>query len=160
MGILLFFNKDNLRKLIASGSSLLPGSSTINFDRIAKEKIFEAIDSANLQQWRDLKNDYLLLKYRLGRIPKMIDFVEQGFRDPFQFVLYSKSYFNFVSKNETNLKESISNEHVVMLELFSLEIANTKRIEEVLILKELVLNKQVDISKIKTQLENEYYKLV
>lgn len=43
------YNKDALRKLIASGSSLIPGCSTINFDQISKEKIFESIDSANMQ---------------------------------------------------------------------------------------------------------------
>ena len=33
------FNKDNLRKMINSGSSMLPGASTINFDEISRENI-------------------------------------------------------------------------------------------------------------------------
>jgi hypothetical protein len=34
---------------------MIPGSSTINFDEITKEKIFQSIDSANMQLLSDLK---------------------------------------------------------------------------------------------------------
>lgn len=33
------YNKDTIRKLLSSGSSFIPGTSTINFDKIAREKI-------------------------------------------------------------------------------------------------------------------------
>ncbi len=49
------YNKDSLRKLITEGSRMIPGASTINFDKITKEKIFESIDSANMQLYADLK---------------------------------------------------------------------------------------------------------
>ncbi|NQY88649.1 MAG: hypothetical protein HRT51_13055 [Colwellia sp.] len=51
---------------MSSGSSLWPGTSTINFDSIAKERIYAAIDSTNLQTKKDLLRDYNLLKYKLG----------------------------------------------------------------------------------------------
>ena len=86
------YNKDTIRKLIASGSSLIPGSSTINFDKISKEKIFNSINSANLQIRRDLVNDYKLLKYKIGRVPTMVDFMKNKSRDPQLFVENSKSY--------------------------------------------------------------------
>ena len=50
------YNKDKLRRLILSGNNLIPGSSTINFDAITKERIFSSIDSANMQKFADLKN--------------------------------------------------------------------------------------------------------
>ncbi|HAW80273.1 MAG TPA: DUF3427 domain-containing protein, partial [Balneola sp.] len=34
------YNKDSLRKLITEGSRMIPGASTINFDKITKERIF------------------------------------------------------------------------------------------------------------------------
>ena len=43
------YNKDSLRKLITEGSKMIPGCSTINFDEITKERIFQSIDSANMQ---------------------------------------------------------------------------------------------------------------
>jgi hypothetical protein len=75
------YNKDSLRKLITEGSRMIPGSSTINFDEITKEKIFQSIDSANMQLLSDLKKDYNLLKLKLV-IPMMVDFIEHGSRDP------------------------------------------------------------------------------
>ena len=78
---------------------MLHGSSTINFDEITKEKIFKSIDSANMKILSDLKKDYNLLKYRLGHLPMMMDFMKYESRNPFLFVEYSKSYYNFVVKS-------------------------------------------------------------
>ncbi|MFN0188439.1 MAG: DUF3427 domain-containing protein [Bacteroidia bacterium] len=142
------YNKDSLRKFMTSGSSLIPGTSTINFDKITKDRIFAAIDTANLQQKKDLVDDYNLLKFRLGRIPMMVDFIEQGSRDPQLFVNYSRSYFNFVSTQETGLREKITPTQSKLLELFSTEIANGKRIEEIVILKLLLEKKEINFKEI------------
>lgn len=132
------YNKDSLRKLITEGSRMIPGASTINFDEITKERIFQSIDSANMQLLSDLKKDYNLLKFRLGRIPMMMDFIEHGSRDPFLFVDYTKSYYNFIIKVDKEEKPELSKEQVKLLELFSKEINNSKRVEESLILKLLI----------------------
>ncbi len=132
------YNKDTLRKLMLSGSSLIPGASTINFDKITHDRIFASIDKANLQLKKDLVKDYELLKFKIGKIPMMMDFVEHGSRDPQLYVNYSKSYFNFVSNQEENFQNKLSDKEIKLLELFSNEIANTKRVEEVIILKNLI----------------------
>jgi superfamily II DNA or RNA helicase len=134
------FNKDTLRNLISTGSALMPGSSTVNFDRITKEKIFDAIDSAKLEMKKDLVNDYQLLKFKIGRIPKMIDFLESGSRDPFLYVNYSKSYLNFLLSIKEIENENLTKNHLRLIELFSIEINNSKRIEETILLNELLLN--------------------
>lgn len=140
------FNKDTLRKLLSSGSTDLPGVSTINFDRISKEKIFESIDAANMRLLRDLKKDYFLLKYRLGRIPMMMDYLVSNSRNPFLFIKYSKSYFNFVLKVDKEADYKLTNELSDLLELFSIEINNGKRVEDSLILFELVVNGNDDLN--------------
>ncbi|MDO6598808.1 DUF3427 domain-containing protein [Tenacibaculum sp. 1_MG-2023] len=137
------YNKDSLRKLISEGSRMIPGSSTINFDRISKEKIFNAIDSANLKKLADLKNDYELLKYKLGRKPLMMDFIEHGSRDPYLYVEYSKSYYNFIIKVEKEYEQKIPSKGIKILELFSKEINNAKRITESILLKELIHNNSI-----------------
>lgn len=149
------YNKDALRKLISSGSSLIPGCSTINFDRISKDKIFESIDSANMQLKKDLVQDYNLLKRKMGRIPMMIDFINHGSRDPQLYVNYSKSYFNFVAGQE-DFNGRINEKQKKLLELFSNEINNSKRIEETILLKNLILNESVDLNEFKTQIKNKY----
>ena len=151
------FNKDVLRKLLSDGSTALPGVSTINFDRISKEKIFESIDSANMCLLRDLKKDYLLMKFRLGRTPMMADFIDSNSRDPFLFVKYSKSYYNFVTKVDSDFDSSLNKELVDLLNLFSLEINNGKRIEESIILKELLFSDELKISKLKQIVLDTYF---
>ena len=150
------YNKDTLRKLITEGSRMIPGASTINFDEITKEKIFQSIDSANMQLFADLKKDYNLLKYKLGRIPMMMDFIEHGSRDPYLYVNYSNSYYNFVLKVEKDYKSNLSVQEIKLLELFSKEINNGKRIEESFILKSLMSVKSIDFEKIKNLIISTY----
>ena len=150
------FNKDTLRKLISEGSKIIPGSSTINFDEISKEKIFKSIDSANMRLLSDLKKDYNLMKYRLGHVPMMTDFLVNESRDPFLFVDYSKSYYNFVVKVDKDFKPALKNEQIELLELFSREINNAKRIEESYILKELILDNRLSIDRLKKEINSKY----
>ena len=151
------YNKDVLRKYMANGSSIMPGTSTINFDRISQKRIFESIDSAKMYLKKDLVNDYLLLKFKLGRIPMMIDFIEHGSRDAQLYVNYSKSYFNFVLTQEEIFENQIDPNEKKLLELFSNEINNSKRIEESIILRMLIEMKSLSIEEVKAKIRNEYY---
>ena len=150
------FNKDTLRKLISEGSKMLHGSSTINFDEISKEKIFQSIDSANMRILSDLKKDYQLLKFRLGRIPMMTDFLNHESRDPFLFIEYSKSYFNFVKKADQDFDIILDKKRLHLLELFSREINNSKRIEESLILRKLLDSSELKTSVLKSLISRKY----
>lgn len=140
------YNKDSLRKLITEGSRMIPGASTINFDEITKDRIFQSIDSANMKLLSDLKKDYNLLKFKLGRIPMMMDFIEHGSRDPYLYVNYSKSYYNFIVKVEKDYSSELSNKHIKLLELFDVEINNSKRVEESYILRELINKNELSVS--------------
>lgn len=92
------YDKDRLRRLLVSGSDCLPGTSTINFDEISREKIFASINSANMQLFRDLQQDFVSLQTRLGKIPLMVDFLDHDLRDPSSFANYSKSFYAFSKK--------------------------------------------------------------
>ena len=144
------YNKDSLRKLITDGSRMIPGASTINFDKITKERIFQAIDSANMQLYSDLKKDYNLLKFKLGRIPMMMDFIEHGSRDPYLYINHSNSYFNFIAKQESDYSATFSPKLKKLLELFSKEINNSKRVEESLIIKLLIESGNLSTNELKT----------
>jgi len=146
-------SKDNLRKLVSSGSALIPGASTINFDEITKEKIFESIDSANLNRKKDLLNDYNLLKFRLGRKPMMTDFLEYESRDPYQYVEYSGSLYNFTYNEEGNFDlTQLSNEANKLLEYLCKNINDGARAIESLLLLMLIEREEINFS----NLENEH----
>ncbi len=150
------YNKDHLRKLINGGSSSIPGTSTINFDKISKERIYKAIDAANMKRLAELKKDYDLLKFELGHPPMMVDFLEHGTRDPFLYVEYQKSFFNFSARYEESLKDKLSTKQRVLLEAFSREINNAVRIEESLILKLLFENETVTTSHVIAKTKERY----
>jgi superfamily II DNA or RNA helicase len=143
------YNKDTIRKLMTSGSDLIPGQSTINFDRITRERIYAAIDTANLSKKKDLVKDYELLKYKLGRIPTMVDFLEHGSRDPELFVDYNKSYYNFIKDIDSAVSYTLSSRHCKVLELFSNEINNAIRVEESIILIHLIEQGSLKIERLK-----------
>ena len=151
------YNKDTLRKMISGGSRMLPGSSTINFNKITKEAIYASIDKTNMQVKKDLNKDYDLLKYKLGYQPMMMDFIKHGSRDPFQYVSYSKSsYYAFISTKESKLSNLISGNDLLLLKYFSKEINNSKRVEESLILYHLINDGFTNFEKINTDLKLKY----
>jgi phage repressor protein C with HTH and peptisase S24 domain len=150
------YNKDTLRKLVSSGSELIPGASTVNFDEISMKRIFEAIDNGNLQQQSALIADYKLLKFKLGRIPMMVDFLKHNSRDPIQYVQNTnwRSYFIFISTQEREFVNILSTDQIEIIRFVNSEISNAKRIEDVLMLSLLVKNNAISIENYKSELCN------
>ena len=150
------YNKDTLRKLISVGSEAIPGTSTVNFDVIAKKQIFKAIDYSNLQLKKDLIDDYKRLKNKLGRMPMMCDFLDTKSRDPKSYVEYAKSYFSFIQLIETELQNQLSTQQKELLALFSQEIANGKRSEEAALLKLLIEKNNCTETELKSVISEKY----
>lgn len=146
------YNKDTIRKLINTGSSTIPGCSTISFDRITKERIYKSIEETNLSTKAELKKEYELMKYRLGRNPMMSDFLEQGGREPFAFVEYKNksSYYDFVKSIDNENHPDMEPEDKRLLAFYSSEILNCKRFEEAALLVLLKAKQQVKIDEFKS----------
>lgn len=143
------YNKETIRNYIGNGSNLIPGASTINFDRITKEVILKSINQSNLQTKRELVKDFINLQNKIGKTPTMMDFIHHGFRDPFQYVQEYKSYYGFLKTREQILIEEYPLEIKEIIDLFSFHIADGKRIEEIIILNEILTNGKIYKSKIK-----------
>jgi len=150
------FDKSKIKKMLVNESTLIPGSSTINFDKISKERIFKALDLANLKTRKDLIKDYELLKYKLGKTPMMTDFIEINSRDPKTYVDYSKSYYNFILTQEKDLISHMDEREKKLLEFFSTDIANLKRIEEVLVMSHLIEKNNCGVEELKDEILKKY----
>ncbi len=150
------YNKDTLRKLINSGNSFIPGSSTVNFDYITRQKIFESINMAKMNSKKELLKEYNLLKYKLGRVPLMMDFIEHGSRDPYAYVEYSNSYYNFVSSYDEMFDGSLSVNEKGYLEFYSKEVGNGKRIEDIIILEEAIQSTSISLENAREKINDKY----
>ena len=97
------YNKDSLRKGTFD-TSYITGISSINFEAIAKERIYKAIDDVKLDSMKSIKDAYAKLKIRLNRVPMLVDFLEQKSIDPYLIVSGKvsniKTYYDFLLKND------------------------------------------------------------
>lgn len=134
------YNKDNIRHYIAEGNRFIFGSSTIHFDKIARQKIYQAIDSAKLSDTALLKNEYLQLKQKLGKIPSIFDFSQFGSIDILKFLDKFKTYHNFLQKYDRDYTIRFNTIQEEILYFISYRFAKGKRIHELIALKLLLKN--------------------
>lgn len=143
------YNKDRLRRLLGAGSSLIPGASSISFDKISRDRVFASIDTAKLNTKKGLTQDFDLLKFRIGRNPMMLDFIKYEARDPYQYVDYSGSLLAFTAAKS---KFEVSTEHLKLIEFLSKHVCDGVRLEEAVILKQLVLKESTQLDLIEKEI--------
>lgn len=154
------YNKDNIRRYVRQGVKALEGASTIHFDEIARKRIYESIDSANFSEMKLIKECYKNLKYKLGRIPNLMDYEEYGEIDVMRIFENASlgSYHKFLKKVEKDeYKVDFSTIEEKYLEYVSTKFANGKRLHELLILNELLdgNNKNV-VSRVMNEMQNNF----
>ena len=121
------YDKDNLRKYITEGSSVIPGCSTIDFDLISKDLIYRNIDNSNLRQFAFLKKEYFSLKNRLGHIPSIADFHRENAIDVLNFIDYAGSYYSFLRKADDEYEIELSKDEETVLKFVSRKFEDGKR---------------------------------
>lgn len=132
------YNKDNLRVFIKEGSTIIPGCSTISFDRVSETRIFRALDEGKFSASKLIRDEYENLKQVLGRIPSLLEFDENESIDP--LIIFNKygSYHAFLEKYEKTYSTSFTLAQCNALKFISRKMANGKRIEDLVLIKLLV----------------------
>lgn len=151
------YNKDNIRHYVAEGNRFIFGSSTIHFDKIARQKIYQAIDSAKLSDTALLKNEYLQLKQKLGKIPSIFDFSQFASIDILKFLDKFKTYHNFLQKYDRDYTIRFTKIQEEILYFISYRFAKGKRIHELIALKLLLKNTSHLLMDIKQILTTKYH---
>ncbi|SCX02495.1 Helicase conserved C-terminal domain-containing protein [Lachnospiraceae bacterium YSD2013] len=147
------YNKDTIRRYLMEGGRVIPGASTVHFDEISRGRIYESIDRMATTK-KMLTEKYNILKDRLGCIPTILDFYENGEIDPMLFVEYSGSYDKFVRLVDKEYKITFSDKEERILEYVSNVIMNGKRIHELLMLRLLLDNGEFSKNEFREALEN------
>ena len=135
------YNKDAIRKYVMEGTRVIPGASSVHFDKISRQRIFEKIDEMTIGK-RMLKENYVNLKYKLGRQPRIMDFYEHGEVDPLLIIEKFGSYHKYLQYCEKEYDVVFTESEEQTLAFISAYIVNGKRLEELLLL-EMLANGQI-----------------
>ena len=152
------FDKDYIRRYLMEGSKEIPGQSSISFDEISKKRIYNAINNTTFSKIALFKEKYQNLKFRLGRIPYLCDFFENGEFNPEMILSHNQydSYYNFLKKIDDSYDESIDDKDNLSLKFISSKIVKGIRPHEAVILRYLRYNKYFTIQAIEEFLYDEY----
>lgn len=150
------YNPDIIRKYVISGNTTIPGASTVHFDEVAKDKIFASIDKIKGIK-SIIKSSYKNLKNRLGRVPYLVDFYDNGEVDPLLIIREYKTYQAFLVSEEKELYEGrLSENEMIILEYLSKTILSGTRSYELEILKRLMKQDSVRVDEIKDEIQAKY----
>lgn len=137
------YSKDNARATTSMEPTI--GVSTIYFERVAKEKIFDSIRQAKFDSMRNLRTVYNEMKKRVGRVPLLQDFIKFNSIDPVILSNKEKNYANFLVKMGEQI--SISDYENKVLSFLNVELLNGKRRHELILLDLLINNSVISMEK-------------
>lgn len=150
------YNPDIIRKYVISGNSIIPGASTVHFDEIAKGKIFESIDKIKGMK-SFIRESYISLKNRLGRVPYLLDFYENGQIDPLVIIREYKTYQAFLeSVEKETYAGKILEQELLTLEYLSKTILSGVRPYELEILRHFLDHEVVNVDHLMREFRENY----
>ena len=152
-------NKDALRQYVFKGTEIIPGCCTVYLDPVAKERIYSKIDTAQLGGIKILKDAYIDLRNKLGKVPSIMDFEKYGSIDVLKILRHPKyySYYNFLkSIKEDDYKIQLNNQELLFIEYISRVWACGKRPHELEFLKILLSNSDDILNDFRRIMKNKY----
>ncbi len=132
-------NKESLRKnlIAAEEIGVLPGLSSIRFDRIAHQRILASITQTNLDSMQHLKAAVLDMRNRLGGPPRLWDFLRFESADPVVLAT-KKDHFPALLASLRVDDVHLSPVESKQLHLVSHEVLGAKRLHEFVVLRRLL----------------------
>jgi len=133
------YDKDYMKRFIMNGTDMIPGQSSIIFEEIVKERIFENINRTNFSTKKNIEKDFILLEKQLGRVPMLYDFFEKNMIEPSVILKYKKTYDEVLRilkpREEFPTLDTRESNYLTFLSIF---FTPAKRVHEMVILQELL----------------------
>lgn len=129
-------NKDNYKKFLSNPNGIY-GISTINFEEVAKKRIYDSLNKIALNSINAIKEAYKTVESRIGRMPLLMDFVQQNAIAPSVIFSKYKNYHEFLKKSGF-IKEDITENEFKCLTFLSRELTPGLKSTDHFILTELL----------------------
>ncbi|MGL5202965.1 DEAD/DEAH box helicase [Cetobacterium sp.] len=151
------FDRDDMKMFLINGTNIIPGESSITFEKIVRERIFENINKTNFSTKKMIESDFEILEKQLGRVPFLNDFYERKLIDPLVILKFRKTYDEVLKTIKPNLNLGSLNEaEKNYLTFLSSIFTPAKRVHEMLILQYLIENRKVTVKEVLKVLEERY----
>lgn len=151
------YDKEYMKRFIMNGTDMIPGQSSIIFEEVVKERIFENINKNNFSTKKNIERDFNLLEKQLGRIPMLYDFFYHNMIDPSVILKYKKTYDEILRimrpKIDFGKINSTENNYLRYISSF---LTPAKRVHEMVILSLILKNKKIGIEEIEKELKERY----
>ncbi|MBH0008405.1 DUF3427 domain-containing protein [Salinibacterium sp. SWN1162] len=132
-------NKESIRKnlIAAEEKGVLAGLSSVRFDQISQERVLRSLASVRLDSLQNLKGAIETVRNRVGRIPRLTDFLTFESVDPIVLATKVGNYPELLAK--VKLAENpLSDAESRALTVVSKELLTAKRPHELLLLRQLL----------------------
>ncbi|GHD13841.1 helicase [Zhihengliuella salsuginis] len=148
-------NKESLRKkmIAAEESGVLPGLSSVRFDKVAQDRVLRSITEVKLDSMKLLKSAMQTMHNRLGRVPRLRDFYRFESVDPVLLATKKENYPSMVAATITDKTNTFSPAANRMLRMLSNEVFTAKRVHEFVLLRELLRSGSAEIAEIRERVE-------
>ncbi|GAA1869827.1 DEAD/DEAH box helicase [Myceligenerans crystallogenes] len=132
-------NKESLRQelIAAEESGVLPGLSSVRFDKLAQERVLTSISTTNLVTKRKLRDAVVAMQNRVGGVPRLWDFYRFESADPVVLATIDGTYPRLL-KSLLRVNVNLTPAEDRALQVFSQEVLASKRPHEFVLLKGLL----------------------
>lgn len=132
-------NKDSIRRKLteAHEAGSISGLSSVNFDRISRERVLASLATTRLDSMQNLKRAVAELENRLGHPPRLMDFARFDTADPVVVATKRGNYWRLLAALK-RVDRSPRSAQDAALTFLSVELLNGKRPHELLLLRELL----------------------
>jgi len=140
-------NKESLRKslIAAEEAGVLPGISSVRFDKISQDRVLESISKTNLDSMMRLKSALESMRNRVGGIPRLSDFQRFESVDPI-LLATRREHYPALTKALLGHPIGLTPAQGNALQLLSHEMFPATRLQEFILLMLLLRDRKTSVA--------------
>ena len=149
-------SKENLRRHMILGNKTIPGASTVSFDEISKERIFNSINTGRMNRLKEMKDAYMTCTNKIGHEPTLSELYIEESLDPRSIIFNYNSLNEFRGRIKAESYVEMDEKTSLLLSQISKITSDGLRPHELFILKSLIEKGSTNVDEIINAIKNKY----